>query len=122
MASVENIARIGPSGEEQPMEMVAVERRIQARIEVDIPITLEIDSGSYACRLEDISIDGSGALVSGGSVRVDLGNQVRLRVAEPGVSVTAGVRWIADGGISFGVEFDDATIGAIVAGYAKVLV
>ncbi len=101
------------------MGKVPVERRIQVRIEVDIPIVVEVDAGSYECRLEDVSIDGAGALISGGSIRVDLEEHVRLRLPESDVSGTAGVRRIGEGGISFGVEFDDATIGAIVAGYAK---
>ncbi len=103
------------------MEKVADERRIQARIQVDIPIVVELSDGSYQCRLGDISLEGAGAFIADGTLRVELGEHVRLHLPDKDVTGTAGVRRVvADSG--FGVEFDDATIGAIVAGYAKAVV
>ena len=119
MPSDENLEVVEPSPDMEGVQRVVVEKRIQARIQVDIPIIVEIDSGRYDCRLEDVSIDGAGAYVTSGTVRVELGKHVRLVLPEREVSGTAGVRRVDEDGKGFGLEFDDATIGAIVAGWAR---
>ncbi len=95
------------------------ERRVEARFQVSAPIIVEVGSDHIRCRLGNVSDNGAGAYVRGTKVRVSPGEQVLLTVPDRDVSATAGVRRVDREDSGFGVEFDDRTVGAIIAGWAQ---
>ena len=94
--------------------MNASERRVHERHAVDVEVLVRLASEQFEGRLSDIG-DGGAFLRSARDLAV--GNDLTIVVPTTGLKVRGSVRRIENEGI--GLQFDDATVGAIVAGWAR---
>ena len=94
--------------------MVDSDRRAHTRHAVDVDVLVRLASEQFAGRLVDV---GAGGAFLRSDRDLALGSDLTIVVPATGVSARAGVRRVENEGI--GVQFDDATVGAIVTGWAK---
>lgn len=93
------------------------ERRNFKRHHVDAQVLVEVDSESHQCQI--FNVGPGGALLSPG-FDVEVGRAVTIRLPNSRVAADAGVTRIGSDGV--GIQFDDDTVGAIVAGWTKGLI
>lgn len=93
------------------------ERRNFKRHHVAAQVLVEVDAESHQCQLSNVG--PGGALLSPG-FDVDVGRRVTIRLPNSRVTAEAGVTRVDPDGV--GIQFDDDTVGAIVAGWTKGLI
>lgn len=96
------------------MSMNASERRIHERHAVNVDVLVRLAAEQFEGRLSDIGAGGA-FLQSGRDFA--LGSDLTIVVPTTGLRARAGVRRVENEGV--GVKFDDATVGAIVTGWAR---
>ena len=90
------------------------ERRMSKRQHVQAEVIVEVLSECHTCQLSNV---GSGGALLSPSFDVDVGQVVTLRLPNSQISATAGVRRVDTEEI--GIQFDDDTVGAIVASWTR---
>lgn len=93
------------------------ERRNFKRHHVEAQVLVEVDSESHQCQLSNVG--PGGALLSPG-FDVDIGRTVTIRLPNSRVTADALVTRVDADGVA--IQFDDDTVGAIVAGWSKGLI
>ena len=88
------------------------ERRKQRRRKFDHEVVIEIGDRRGTARVKDFSESG---LFVATDLNLPEGSAVTITDPESGISALAGVRRVDTSG--FGLEFDDETIGRLVAGW-----
>jgi hypothetical protein len=91
-----------------------VERRRYSRADVDFDIEIERDGEQMGARIFDVSI--SGALLSPERA-LKIGDRIVIRL--PQISTPVEARVVRANGGMFGIQFEDAAEGVVVAGWSR---